>query len=247
MRIVNRVFMILLLFASVITPPSLAEPETASILTGPPNISNSPLIELPVEKSDSDMMAVILSGDGGWADLDKVFGEAFQERGMATVGFDCLKYFWEPRQPAEVTRDLDAIIRYYLQTWGKKRVLLVGYSFGACWLPFLVNRLPHDLLRQVPLVVLLAPGSFANIEVHIKDWMGDERREGALDVLPETLQIKKPVLCVAGVEDDSSICSLLSGNNAKKLITAGGHHFNHEYDKVINTIFSTLHEESSSK
>jgi len=75
------------------------------------------------------------------------------------------------------------VVRYYLHAWNKKRVLLVGYSFGACWLPFLVNKLPADILDQVHLCVLLGASSFVNVEVHMTDWMGDELREGALKVL----------------------------------------------------------------
>ena len=74
---------------------------------------------------------------------------------MATVGFDCLKYFWKARHPAEVASDLESAIRHYLGAWSKRRVLLVGYSFGAGWLPFLVNRLPQDLQDRVGLVALL--------------------------------------------------------------------------------------------
>lgn len=205
-------------------------------------ISHLPLIELPVPNTDNDILAIILSGDGGWADLDKVFGGAFQKRGISTVGFDCLKYFWKTRRPTQVSRDLEMVVRYYLKTWQKKRVLLVGYSFGACWLPFLVNRLPEEILSRVQLSVLLAPGSFVNIEIHMRDWMGDDRREGALDVLPEAAQIRPPVLCVYGGEEEDTICPSLTGGNVKTLKMPGGHHFDYQYDQVIDAIFKTLED-----
>lgn len=203
-------------------------------------LANLPLTELPAPESNNDILAIILSGDGGWVDLDKTFGEAFQRRGISTVGFDCLKYFWKTRKPDEVSKDIDALVRYYLQAWKKKRVLLVGYSFGADWLPFLVNRLPADILPQIHLCVLLGPSSFVNVEVHVMDWMGDERREGALDVLPEALRIKLPVLCVSGKEEKDSICPLLHGDAFMKLEMPGGHHFHHNYPPIIETIFKTL-------
>lgn len=203
-------------------------------------IAALPLIELPAASNQNDILAIILSGDGGWADLDKVFGGAFQQRGISTVGFDCFKYFWTTRQPAEVSRDMEAVLRYYLPAWGKKRVLLVGYSFGACWLPFLVNRLPADLLPQVQLCVLLGPSSFVNVEVHLRDWMGDELRPGALKVLPEALLIDLPVLCVWGQEEKDSICPLLTGARVKQLRMPGGHHFDYQYAPIIDTIFTTM-------
>jgi type IV secretory pathway VirJ component len=199
-----------------------------------------PTIELPATASRSDVFAIILSGDGGWADLDKSFGEAFQQRGLATVGFDCLKYFWKTRQPAEVSRALETMIRYYLQAWNKKRVLLVGFSFGACWLPFLVNRLPADLLQQVQLSVLLGPSDFVNVEIHVMDWMSDERRASALEVLPEARKISTPLLCVYGTEEDDAICPSLKGNKVTVLAMPGDHHYNYHYDPVIEAIFTTM-------
>src|SRR5665647_2676321 len=74
-------------------------------------IDDLPLTELPVSDAKNDILAIIFSGDGGWADLDKAFGVAFQKRGIATVGFDCLKYFWKTRQPTEVSQDVDAMVR----------------------------------------------------------------------------------------------------------------------------------------
>lgn len=227
---------------SLIVPGDILAKEYPGSTADHAVIAELPLIELPDAKAQNDILAIILSGDGGWADLDKVFGAAFQKRGVATVGFDCLKYFWKARQPVEVSKDIDTILRYYLKAWNKKRVLLVGYSFGADWLPFLVNRLPTDIHDQVHLCVLLGPSSFVNVEVHVMDWMKVEPREGALKVLPEALRIKHPVLCVYGQEEEDSICPALDRENVKKLLMPGGHHFNYKYSAIINAIFSTMEE-----
>lgn len=227
-------------FFCLMVPAELAAMENPSSPPDRDAVAGLPLIELPAWQAKNDILAIILSGDGGWADLDKVFGTAFQKRGISTVGFDCLKYFWKKRQPAEVSRDIEKVVRYYLQAWEKKRVLLVGFSFGACWLPFLVNRLPVDISPYIHLCVLLGPSSFVNVEVHMLDWMSDNRRQGALDVLPEAVQIKHPVLCVYGTEEKDSICPLLKGEHVKNLPMPGTHHFNYAYTPIINAIFQTL-------
>lgn len=208
--------------------------------TGRADIDGLPVVELPAAGGRSDTLAIILSGDGGWADLDKSFGEAFQRQGLATVGVDCLHYFWKTRQPAEVSQMLERVIRHYLQAWNKKNVLLVGYSFGACWLPFLVNRLPADLLAQIDVCVLLSPSDFVNVEIHVMDWMSDVRRPGALDVLPEALKITKPLLCVYGTEEDDAICPHLTGSNVSRLAMPGGHHYNAQYAPVLQAIFNKI-------
>jgi type IV secretory pathway VirJ component len=200
-----------------------------------------PLVELPVTGTDSDLLAVILSGDGGWADLDRDFGHAFQQRGVATVGFDCLKYFWKPRQPAEVAADLQSALHHYLGAWSKRRLLLVGFSFGAGWLPFVVNRLPDDLRERVSLVVLLVPADDANLEIKVGDWLGDSVRPGALEVLPEAERLRPPVLCVYGLDEaDKSICPRLEAPNIRVVGRPGGHHFNHDYAPIEDAILKAV-------
>jgi len=196
-----------------------------------------PVEELPAPDSNNDVLAVILSGDGGWRDLDRDFGNVFQQQGIATVGFDCLKYFWKPRHPAEAASDLETILRYYLKAWGKKRILLAGYSFGASWLPLLIERLPAELQNQIRLVVLLAPGQYTNIEIKIDDWVRDIRRPGALDVAKSAAALRHPLLCVYGTEEkDDSLCPQLEGINRRIMPVAGGHHFNGDYAPIENTI-----------
>ncbi len=233
----------LLLLAAIgqaASPPVGTSGSTESSPAVPPS-KKLPVIELPVPDSGSDMLVIILSGDGGWADLDRDFGKIFQQRGIATLGFDCLKYFWKPRQPAEVASDLETILTYYLKAWGKKRVVLVGYSFGASWLPLLVNRLPAELQDRISLVVLLAPGPYTNIEIKVGDWFRDTRRPGALDVMEAAAALRRPLLCVYGMkEKDDSICPQLEGENRRIMPVPGGHHFNHNYAPIEETILKYL-------
>lgn len=215
---------------------------TDSISTGSAaTIEQLPLVELRASPDNSDVFAIILSGDGGWADLDRDFGKTFQLRGLSTVGFDCLKYFWKPREPVEVSQDLETAIRFYMKSWHKKQVVLVGYSFGADWLPFLVNRLPADLQEQVRQVVLLAPGESANLEIKAGDWLREVDRPGALKVEPEATQIKLPLLCVYGAEEENrSICRRLNAPKIQILRMPGGHHFDNQYATIEDIILRPI-------
>jgi type IV secretory pathway VirJ component len=223
------------------TPVPAAPPAPGA----PPAVRHLPLIELRAAADSDDIFAIILSGDGGWADLDRDFGKAFQRRGLSTVGFDCLKYFWKARQADEVANDLQAAIRFYLHAWRKQQVLLVGYSFGADWLPFLVNRLPADLQQRVRLVVLLAPGASVNVEIKVGDWFRDVERPGAISVAPEAARIRLPTLCVYGVDEaHTSICPGLQGANVRLLRMPGGHHFGNRYTAIETAILQSIAREA---
>ena len=116
--------------------------------------------------------ALLLTGDGGWAGLDQELAARLAAAGVPTVGLNSLKYFWKARTPEEATRDVTRILRHYLAAWHKERVLLIGYSFGADVLPFVVNRLPAELRARVVSVSLLGIDASASFEVHLSDWVG---------------------------------------------------------------------------
>ena len=103
--------------------------------------SDLAVVEYPSE-SGSDVLAIIYSGDGGWRDLDKEIGETLAARGLPVVGVDSLRSFWSPKSPEEMAHDLGDLIQTYDERWGTRRVVLIGYSFGAGVLPFAVNLLP---------------------------------------------------------------------------------------------------------
>ncbi len=48
-------------------------------------------------KNGGPTFAVILSGDGGWAGLDKKVAAALAAQGIDVVGIDSLRYFWSER------------------------------------------------------------------------------------------------------------------------------------------------------
>ena len=62
------------------------------------DVKDLPLIEV-VAKEPSHTMAVFLSGDGGWAAIDKAIAGALQKHGVSIVGINSLKYFWRTRTP----------------------------------------------------------------------------------------------------------------------------------------------------
>src|SRR5262249_40791318 len=92
--------------------------------------SNVPVSDLPlVEVAGSrkkDQLAVIVTGDGGWASIDRDIGDYLASQGIAVVGFDSLKYFWKSRTPEGAAKDLDRVINHYLQTWKKSNAMVLG-------------------------------------------------------------------------------------------------------------------------
>ena len=190
------------------------------------------------------MVAIFLSGDGGWRDIDRQIGEALSWSGVSVVGVDALRYFWRERTPEETARDLERLIAYYTAHWTRPKVLLIGYSFGADVLPFAVNRLPPQVRRQVQLISLLGFATVADFEIRIAGWLGGHG-DSALPTLPEIHRIDgtkihridgTKIQCIYGDEEDDTGCTAPELAQADRLKMPGGHHFGGDYETVTRAI-----------
>lgn len=212
-----------------------------------PEIGDLPLIEVPATAGTTDALAVIVSGDGGWAALDKSVSRILAAQGIPVVGLNSLRYFWHPRSPDEAAGALERVVRHYLHTWQKQRILLIGYSRGADVLPFMASRLPDDLRNRIGLIALLGPARNIAFSFRISDWLGRPRPD-AVPTLPEIARLAGlKVLCVYGSEEPDSVCPSLPAGLAILEKLPGGHHFGGDYQAVAEKILATEPELSSSQ
>jgi type IV secretory pathway VirJ component len=209
---------------------------TAAPAQGPPDIRDLPLQEVPASGS-GDEFALLISGDGGWAGLDQELAARLAANGVPSVGLNSLKYFWTRRTPDETARDVARVLRHYLAAWGKQRALLVGYSFGADVLPFVINRLPPDLQQRVASVSLLGIDAHASFEVRIAEWVGADN--GGPPTEPELAEVAHvPVLCIYGEGEEDSICPGLPAGRIARERVGKGHHFSGEYTTLADRILA---------
>jgi type IV secretory pathway VirJ component len=195
-----------------------------------------PLVALPAT-GKSDTLAVMVSGDGGWANIDKQIAEALNKDGIAVVGLNSLQYFWEKKDPDIAGRDLARILSHYGKAWGAEKFILVGYSSGADTLPFMASRLPEALKSRVKIVALLGLGKEANFEFHVSEWLFNI--DSPYKVVPEVQKLKgMNVLCIYGEDEGDSACKLLDRKNFSAVEMKGGHHFSGDYEKLANTIIT---------
>src|SRR6476660_7239365 len=82
-----------------------------------------PLIDVPPARGTSDSLVVFVSGDGGWAKIDKSISGVLANEGMPVVGLNSLQYFWTKRTPETAARDLGTIIDTSLARWKKSHVV----------------------------------------------------------------------------------------------------------------------------
>ena len=206
-----------------------------------PEVADLSLVEVPAQgrSSHQNAMAVVLSGDGGWAELDKSLASGLAAAGIPVVGWSSLDYYWTARTPVGAAADLALIIDHYAKAWQTDRVLIVGYSFGADVAPFLVNRLSPVQKAQVAAVALLSPSANATFEFHFSDWLGG-RAGSANPTAPEMARLHVPVTCIFAEDETDSVCRMVTTSSLRPVTVGRGHHFSGEYDRIVEAIVQSL-------
>jgi type IV secretory pathway VirJ component len=202
-------------------------------------VADLPMLELPARGTASGTLAVVVSGDGGWNGIDRKVARVLSERGVAVAGLDSRRYFWTARTPAGAAADLERILRHYLAAWKCQDAVLVGYSFGADALPFMIDRLPAELLGRMRLLTLMSPGPSTRLEVFTK--LKISQAGSALQVLPEMLKLTgRPILCLYGDREKQSLCPRL-GTLAHAVKLPGSHAFAGNFDALVDHILAAAH------
>jgi type IV secretory pathway VirJ component len=188
------------------------------------------------------MLAIVVSGDGGWRDLDKTIARGLQRSGVSAVGIDSLRYFWSRKTPEQTAHDLARVIQTYAARWHARSVALIGYSFGADVLPFAYNRLPARLRDKVALMSLLGFSPRADFEIRVSGWLGMPPSSAALPARPEIAKVPPELVqCFYGEDETDTICPDLAKTGVAVIRTAGSHHFGRDYDHLAQVILNGWH------
>lgn len=205
-----------------------------------------------------DVLTILYSGDGGWADLDKQLGGAFAARGIPVLGVNTFKYFWRDRAPDVAAAQLEALITENLAKYHKQRVWLVGFSFGADVLPTLIDKLSPQTRARITQLVLLSPSRDVTFEIQFEGYMMAQGRFKALvktitekfnkvpsyPAVPPVVALgdQFPVVCYYGdAETGESLCTE-SGLPAWVTVheKAGDHHFTGGYQPLADQMVDEL-------
>jgi type IV secretory pathway VirJ component len=195
--------------------------------------------ETDAEASRESPAAIVwLTSDSGWLRLNSSMPRTLAAEGHPVVIWNSLRYYLSRKEPARAAADLSAIVAA-LGERGHDRVYLVGYSYGAGVLPFLVNRLPADDRERVIGVGLLAYPGKGEFRFSPVGWFGRVTSD-ARPALPEVEQLDVPVLCAAGESDPIRDCRSLAGTGANISFLPTGHRLGPVADEVRRLLEDAL-------
>lgn len=226
--------------AAVNVAPSSATTAAAAAATGD-SVGDLPLTVVAPAGQPAPELAVLLTGDGGWARIDREISDSLSKHGIPVVALDSRAYLEDKRSPEDASRDLARIMTHFMAALGKARVVLIGYSRGADVLPFMASRLPAQLLASVQLIALLGPAPNANLKFHLIDLVSNHHREDDLPTIPEIAKLRgHHLVCFYGAEEEETACGSIESSTAVSYEMPGGHHFDQKYGAIASRILAQL-------
>src|SRR6185312_60041 len=228
--------MLLPLFVSILTATAQLPRDTVT------DVRNLPIVELRAAHSTNNTVAIILSGDGGWADIDEQVGKRLQSRGIDVVGVDMRDYLRSGgRSPAVIGRDVSRIALRYMALWKKHDVALVGYSRGSDLAPFAATNLAPDIRPHLTLIAMLALLERASFSYHFSDLWRTTSGKDDTPILPQLQALKGvPMVCVYGAEEKESLCRSAPAGLMTVIERKGKHHFDGNYNALGDIVYQAV-------
>ena len=208
-----------------------------------PDVRDLPLIEQASRTPTRGVFAILLTGDGGYAALDKGVSGELVAHGIPVVVLDIRAYLSRRRTPDSSGSDMIRILQHYLSAWSMQRVVVVGYSRGADVSPFMISRLPPDLRARIPLVAMLGLAPRVNFQWHFKDIFIQSHRPSDVLTLPELAKLRgMNLLCIYGADEKESGCRDAPPGLVREQVRRGGHHFDDDFKALGDSVIAAIPE-----
>ncbi|MEZ5895132.1 MAG: alpha/beta fold hydrolase [Parvularculaceae bacterium] len=180
---------------------------------------------------------IFLSGDGLATRFETRLANLLASRGVETVLFRSLHFFWNEKTPREVADAIEDVAADHRRHDDHRPIILVGYSFGGAIAPFAFSEMSAELRGALRAMVLLAPASKADFEFKFISWFNMSSR-GARDVsakLDELCSAGLHILTVHGARDAARAKPEDNGS-CKTLTLPGGHDFGRDFVTLADLI-----------
>ncbi|MEO8768580.1 MAG: AcvB/VirJ family lysyl-phosphatidylglycerol hydrolase [Ferruginibacter sp.] len=180
-------------------------------------------------------MLFYISGDGGFNSFSSDLCSSIHKQGYNVIALNAKKYFWDKKTPEQTATDIENYLIKKIAVQKNKHVSIIGYSFGADVLPFLLTRFSASLNQNVTSAIIMAPSGSTDFEIHWADMFGNSKKR-EMDVVSEMNKIKSTKLIhISGDEDLLDESKIILKNYIHEILP-GGHHFDGNIDELTKTI-----------
>jgi type IV secretory pathway VirJ component len=211
------------------------KPHTKDTTLKHTGLEKLPLLRFNSKNDSANYFVILFPGDGGWRDVMNTVTKGLNQRGVDVVGFNTLPYFRKKKSPAQIAFDIQRVMEHYMQVWGKKYVVLGGYSFSAEMLPFAYNAMDTKFQARILQIILLAPSHLADFKVGT---LFIYPTSHSTPLLPELQKIdpNKMLIICDGVKE--SICRSMPYENPFNIVFFKCNHWFVGYKKEVAQVIT---------
>lgn len=178
-----------------------------------------------------------ISGDGGINDFSTGFCSGINKKGFSISALNSRTYFWKKKTPEQTANDITGYLEKKFINRSNQQLILIGYSFGADVIPFIINNLPASIKAKLRTIFLLSPSTTTDFEIHWLELMGGKKKRD-MDVVTaiNALGNEHRVVFLNGSDEDDFPFKSISLKNYIHLELPGGHHFGNNLNVLVNNI-----------
>lgn len=188
--------------------------------------------------SNSDKPVIFyISGDGGFNSFSKTLSKELHRNGYDVFALNTKKYFWKKKTPLQVSQDTESFLKEVTKDRKNKKIIIVGYSYGAEVAPFIFNRFDEDFQKNIQDLMIIGPTKFNDFEIHLEEYVA-ERPETGYNVIHEINQLKniRFTLVVSDIENEDFPKNEITLKNYQFLHINGNHHFSGNTKMLADSI-----------
>lgn len=193
--------------------------------------------EIPLKlwnNTANNPVVIYFSGDGGYNSFSTSYCELLSKQGYTVGAVNSKSYFWEKKSADQVAKELSVSLDKLFIGRKNQLVYLVGYSFGADVVPFLVNKLTGEWKQRLQATALLEPSASTDLEIHVSDFFGRSNVQRSMDVVAEINKMIGVKTAILLAEDEVSLpIKHIRLKNLEVIYIKGNHHFDGNVSEVV--------------
>ncbi|MDQ6901590.1 MAG: virulence factor [Bacteroidota bacterium] len=181
-----------------------------------------------------------ISGDGGLNNFSSGLCGALNKKGYDVCALNAKSYFYNKKTPEQTTNDIYNYLSQKLKGRSSQQIILIGYSFGADVLPFVLNRLPKKMLDQTRVSFLMASSGNTDFEIHWSDMFGGNAKR-SMDVVSEINKLDNAKIVIISASDDGYLdVKKITLKKYTHEVLPGGHHFDGDTDEIVKVMLNDM-------
>jgi len=192
--------------------------------------------------TDNKPLIFYISGDGGFNNFSINLCQSLNKKGFDVIALNSKSYFWNKKTPAQTAADINNYLSKKLTGRKNQQIILIGYSFGADVLPFVLNRLSKNIDDKVLVSFLMASSGSTDFETHWSDMFGGNIKR-SMDVVSEINKLSNNKIVIISGSDDSNLdFKKITLKKYIHKVLPGGHHFDSDTEEIVKVIilFQTM-------